>query len=69
MVNGYNRLMIARDLSTTLRNTERGWVAINEKNEIVVIAASFKSLCEKVKQIKEELTLVPAAKDYSGFIT
>ena len=61
--------MQARDLSIILKDAKKGWVAVNEKNEIVVTAASFNSLCKKVEKIKEELTLIPASHDYSGLVT
>jgi hypothetical protein len=61
--------MKARNITAALKNRDKGWVAINEKNEVVESASTFAIICKKVEKIKEELTLVPATKDYSGFIT
>lgn len=40
-----------------------------QKNQVVVTAQSFAAINKKVEKIEEELTLVPAAKDYSGYIS
>ena len=61
--------MTARNLSATLKLKKKGWIAINEKNELVISASSFAALCKKVEKTKEKLTLVPAAEKYFGFIT
>lgn len=61
--------MNMKNLAIPLREKKTGWVALNKKNEIVASAVSFVKICKKVQQIKEELTLIPAAEDYSGYIS
>lgn len=61
--------MKVRDLSTSLKGKKSGWVAINKKNQVVVTASSFSAINKKIEHIKEEVVLVPAAKDYSGYIS
>ena len=68
-ISGYNKSMKSRDLSVVLKDFKTGWIAVNNKNKVVVTATSFASICKKVENIQEELTLLPAAEDYSGLVT
>jgi hypothetical protein len=58
--------MKARDLTTPLKETTKGWVAINEKNEVVECDLSFSELCKKVEKTRKKLVIIPSAKTYSG---
>lgn len=58
--------MKARDLTKSLKETTKGWVAVNEKNEVVACDIDFAALCQKVEKTKKKLAIIPAAKDYSG---
>ncbi len=61
--------MKAIDLRQTLKSYSKGWVAINKKTKKVVAhAETFVSITEKVKDLKD-VFLVPASKDYFGFVT
>lgn len=56
------------DLTKALKKYTSGWVAMNDKHEVVVHARSFADICRKVKNSKK-LVLVPASKSYFGFVT
>lgn len=56
------------DLSKTLTSYISGWVAIDKENKVVVHAKDFAAICAKIKN-RKDLFLVPAAKNYFGFIT
>lgn len=56
------------DLSKNLVSYTDGWVAIDKENNVVAHAKDFSSICKKVKDVKDAL-LVPASKNYFGFIT
>lgn len=56
------------DLTKALSSYKSGWVAINKKNQVVAHAPTFNSISKKVKTHKD-VVLIPAAKDYFGFIT
>lgn len=61
--------MKAIDLRSALKSYSTGWVAINKKNrKVVAHAESLELLSEKIKGLKNIL-LVPASKNYFGFIT
>lgn len=61
--------MKAIDLSQTLKSHSQGWVAVDRKTKKVIAdAKSFSSISEKVKGLKNVL-LIPASKNYFGFIT
>ncbi len=61
--------MKAIDLRQALKSYSRGWVAINKKNKKVVAhAETFALISKKVKGSKD-VVLVPASKDYFGFVT
>lgn len=56
------------DLSKTLASYISGWVAVDKENRVVAHAKDFSSICKKVKDVKDAF-LVPASKNYFGFIT
>lgn len=61
--------MKAIDLTKALKPYEKGWVAINQKNnEVVAHAITFESISKKVEG-KKDILLVPASKNYFGFVT
>lgn len=57
------------NLSTTLKAYKSGWVAVNKSRQTVVATApTFTAICTKIKG-KKNILLVPAAKNYFGFVT
>lgn len=56
------------DLSEALESFTSGWVAIDKNNKVIVHAKDFPSICKRVKKSKD-VVLVPASKNYFGFIT
>jgi hypothetical protein len=57
------------DLRDSLKIYSKGWVAINRKNnKVVAHADTFALISKKVKDSKNVI-LVPASKDYFGFVT
>ncbi len=57
------------DLRKPLSSYSKGWVAINKKNKKVVAhAETFALISKKIKDTKD-IFLVPASKDYFGFVT
>lgn len=56
------------DLSKTLAPYTSGWVALDKNNEVVASAKDFESICERAKDV-EGVLLIPASKNYFGFIT
>lgn len=60
--------MKTRDLSKPLQESNTGWVAINEKNEVVESELSFAEICKKVEKTRKKLIIVPAAKSYRGVL-
>ena len=56
------------DLSKTLAPYTTGWVAFDKKYKVVAHAKDFAAICKKVKN-RKDLFLVPASKNYFGFIT
>lgn len=56
------------DLTKTLLPYKTGWVAINKNNKVVAHAENFSTISEKVKN-KKDILLIPASKNYFGFIT
>jgi len=57
------------DLTKALKQYKSGWVAIDEdKIKVVAHAKSFDQLVSKIKD-KENIFLMPASKDYFGFVT
>ncbi|OGJ22394.1 MAG: hypothetical protein A2804_00565 [Candidatus Pacebacteria bacterium RIFCSPHIGHO2_01_FULL_46_10] len=61
--------MHTRDLRNSLKKNSSGWLAVSKKNIVVAKARSFSQICEKVKGMKRDILLVPAAKSYFGFVT
>lgn len=59
--------MQTTDLTKTLSSYKSGWVAIDKKNKVVAHAKNYSEINKKVKKNKEIL-LVPASKNYFGFI-
>ena len=60
--------MRAVNLVKALRPYKTGWVAIDEKQEVVVHAKDFKTISEKVNN-QENIVLIPASENYFGFVT
>ncbi len=61
-------IMKSINLSQTLKPYNEGWVAINKKNKIVVAhAKTFELIAKKIKD--KDVILVPASKNYFGFVT
>lgn len=61
--------MKAIDLRKSLKPYSHGWVAINKKNgKIVASAKDFESISKKISD-KKDIFLMPASKNYFGFVT
>lgn len=61
--------MKAIDLRQSLKPYVVGWVAINKKNrKVVANAKTFSLISEKTQGLKD-VFLVPASKNYFGFVT
>lgn len=61
--------MKAVDLRDTVKGYKKGWVAINEKEEKVVLSAkSFEEISEKAKDMSD-VVIMAASDNYFGFIT
>ena len=61
--------MNAVDLRQALKPYSKGWLAIDKKNKKVVAhAKTFVLISKKVEGIKD-IFLVPASKNYFGFVT
>lgn len=59
------------DLTKQLKPYNSGWVAIFN-NKVIVHAKTFELIIEKVKKLKKprkDVLLIPASKNYFGFIT
>lgn len=56
------------DLSKSLKNYHSGWVALDKKHKVVAHADDFDAICKKIKN-RKDVFLVPASKNYFGFIT
>lgn len=59
------------DLTKQLKPYKSGWVAIF-KDKVIAHAKSFELIIEEVKKLKKpskDILLVPASKNYFGFIT
>ncbi|HBQ50407.1 hypothetical protein A3B42_02105 [Candidatus Daviesbacteria bacterium RIFCSPLOWO2_01_FULL_38_10] len=59
------------NLSKLLKNFSSGWVAItSDYKKVVTSGKTLKEVTEKVKkQNRDDIVLIPAAKNYRGFIT
>lgn len=63
--------MKALDLTKQLKPYKSGWVAVFN-NEVVAHAKNFELIIKEVKKVKKpskDILLVPASKNYFGFIT
>lgn len=61
--------MNAVDLRQALKPYSEGWLAIDKKNKKVVAhAKTFALISKKAKGIRD-IFLVPASKNYFGFVT
>ena len=61
--------MNAVDLRQAIKPYSKGWLAIENKNKKVVAhAKTFALISKKVEGIKD-IFLVPASKNYFGFVT
>lgn len=58
----------AVDLTKALSPYNYGWVAIDKNFNVVSHAKDFATICKAIKKGRD-LLLVPASKDYFGFIT
>lgn len=56
------------DLSKILAPYTSGWVALDKNNKVIARAKDFESICKMAKDIKGAF-LIPASKNYFGFIT
>jgi len=63
--------MKAVDLTKQLKPYKYGWIAIFN-NKVIAHAKSFKLIIEEVKKSKKpsrDILLIPASKNYFGFVT
>jgi hypothetical protein len=69
--NRYPSNMKAVDLKSQLKNYKTGWVAINKDSEIIEAEKTFQAICKKLEtyQNKKDFLIIPASKNYFGFIT
>ena len=58
----------AIDLTKTLAPYDSGWVAVDKNFNVVTHAKDFAAICKAIKK-KQDLLLIPASKNYFGFIT
>lgn len=59
------------DLTKQLKPYKSGWVAI-DNNKVITHAKNFELIIEEIKKLKKsskDILLVPASKNYFGFIT
>ncbi len=59
------------NLSKLLKNFSSGWVAItSDYKKVVASGKSLKEVTDKVnKQNRDDVVLIPAARNYRGFVT
>lgn len=59
------------NLSKLLKNFSSGWVAItSDYKKVIASGNTLKEVTEKVKkQNRDDVVLIPAAKNYRGFVT
>lgn len=60
--------MKALDLTKQLKPFKNGWVALNNRNEVVANAKTINAIAKKIIG-KKNITLIPAAESYKGYIT
>lgn len=56
------------NLKKFLAQYQSGWVAINQKLQIVAHAKNFKTIADKFIK-RKDVVLMPASGDYSGLVT
>jgi len=56
------------DLTKPLAKYKSGWIALNNKNEVVEHAKTLESIVKKTKD-KKDISLLPASQNYFGIIT
>lgn len=56
------------NLSKSLKNYTSGWVALDKQRRVVASGKTFDAVIHKVKE-KKDVFLVPASKNYFGFVT
>lgn len=59
------------NLSKLLKNFSSGWVAItSDYKKVVASGKTLKEITDKVsKEKRDDIVLIPASKNYRGFIT
>ncbi len=59
------------NLSKLLKNFSSGWVAItSDYKKVIAFGKTLKEVTEEVKkQNRDDVVLIPAAKNYRGFVT
>lgn len=59
------------NLSKILKNFSSGWVAISsDYKKVIAFGKTLKEVTEEVKkQKRDDVVLIPAAKNYRGFVT
>lgn len=60
--------MKAVDLTKILKPYKSGWIAVNQKKQVIAHEKTFVTISNKVKRYKD-VFLVPASEDYFGFVT
>ena len=60
--------MNAIDLRLALKPYSKGWLAIDKNKKVIAHAKTFASISKKIEGIKD-IFLVPASKNYFGFVT
>lgn len=60
--------MQAIDLTDKLKGYHTGWVALDQRYNVVAHADSFKSISEKIKKRKDKFILMPATDNYFGYV-
>lgn len=63
--------MQAINLSKLLKGFSSGWVAISsDYKKVLASGKSLKQVTEKIKKLnREDVVLLPVAKNYRGFVT
>jgi len=56
------------DLTQSLKKYTSGWVAIDKNRQVIAHAKTFESITKKIQK-NPEVLLIPASKDYFGFVT
>ena len=57
------------NLTKTIKSYKSGWVAVDErKKKVIAHARTFEAITKKAKEM-ENIFIMPAAKNYFGYIT